>query len=129
LFKDFLKTIYRFWELYVKWTFQEMRLYLHSWTCYINKILNTIEIFLTCELFWVLWPKLILGGCIDKEGYYVNENFVPYFYLNVYSFIIIYFKHKKKSYPFPPPHIAIIVWFDYISTKFGHFKFANDLLH
>ncbi len=38
-------------------------------------------------------------------------------------------QHKKKSCPFPPPHIATIVRFDYISIMFGHLKFASDLLH
>jgi len=37
------------------------------------------------------------------------------FFVNVYNNI-----HKKKSYPFPPPHIMITIGFDYISTTFGH---------
>jgi hypothetical protein len=37
--------------------------------------------------------------------------------------------HKKKSCPFPPPHIATTIQFDHVSTTFGPFKFANGLLH
>jgi len=46
------------------------------------------------------------------------------FFVNVYNSI-----HKKKSCPFPPSHIMIIVWFDYISITFDHLKFASALLH
>jgi hypothetical protein len=37
--------------------------------------------------------------------------------------------YKKKYCPFPPPHIATIVQFDYISIIVGDFKFVNGLLH
>jgi hypothetical protein len=37
--------------------------------------------------------------------------------------------HKKKSCYFPPPHIATIVLFDYISTTIGRLNFVNGLLH
>jgi hypothetical protein len=49
-----------------------------------------------------------------------------------YSFFLRWEKlsfHKKKSYRFPPPHIATIVQFDYISITFSHLKFTNGLLH
>ncbi len=36
--------------------------------------------------------------------------------------------HKKKYYPFPPPH-TIIAQFNYISIAFGHLKFTSGLLH
>ncbi len=37
--------------------------------------------------------------------------------------------YKIKSCSFPPPHIATIVWFHYISTTIGHLKFVSGLLH
>jgi hypothetical protein len=36
--------------------------------------------------------------------------------------------HKKKSYPFPPLHIVIIIQYDYIVITFGCFKFESALL-
>jgi hypothetical protein len=46
----------------------------------------------------------------------------------VIKYVIIhscYIFHKKKYFPFLPQHIATIVRFDYISTIFGHLKFAS----
>lgn len=37
--------------------------------------------------------------------------------------------HKKKYYPFPPPHITTILQFNCISIAFGYLKFTSGLLH
>jgi len=42
---------------------------------------------------------------------------------------ILFQIHKKQSSPFPPPHIATIIQFDYNLITFHHFKFSSRLLH
>jgi hypothetical protein len=51
-----------------------------------------------------------------------------HFFFNVFALKMVVSFHKKKSYPFPPLHIVIIIQYDYIVITFGCFKFESALL-
>ncbi len=86
---------------------------------------------MTTEKFMMIMKKVALRHKfhLKEEGRaWVNRSFEGQRCF-VMRIITSHFITQEEILSFPPPHIATIVQYDYISTTFGHLKFANGLLH